>query len=272
MTKLLLYILLLLFIFPSLNFAQQNNTIPVSPEAAALTKMVDYPVNLNTGVPDIYIPFYEINVGGLKLPITLQYHAGGFKINERATRAGLGWSLSTDLQITRTVNGLDDFKNGIGYLSNNLARTYYPDNTCPGCRYPVYTTAEANALAIGAKDAAPDRFTYQLLDKSGSFYFQKDHLGTGYEIVPVPFDNIKIQYDNGAFIITDTDGTIYYFGSSGSGNELSKGIEMSGSIDEVGNCFGTDCVRSAWKCLRIVNSTRTDEITFTLLWTGTYFI
>ena len=78
-------------------------------EAAALAKMVNYPVYLNTGVPDISIPLYTIETGGMVLPVTLQYHAGGFKINEHSTRAGLGWSLSCDLQITRTINGLDDF-------------------------------------------------------------------------------------------------------------------------------------------------------------------
>lgn len=83
--------------------------VPVSPEAAALAKMVNYPVNLNTGVPDISIPLYTIEAGGMVLPVTLQYHAGGFKINEHSTRTGLGWSLSCDLQITRTINGRDDF-------------------------------------------------------------------------------------------------------------------------------------------------------------------
>src|SRR5690606_32576891 len=112
-----------ILIFPFLSYGQPTNIVPVSPEAAALTKMVDYPINMNTGVPDISIPFYEINVGGLKLPITLQYHAGGFKINEQSTRSGLGWSLSSDLQITRTVNGLDDLTGNNGYINNNLVKT-----------------------------------------------------------------------------------------------------------------------------------------------------
>ena len=53
--------------------------IPVSPEAAALAKMVNYPVNFNTGVPDISVPLYTLQAGGLSLPITLSYHAGGLK-------------------------------------------------------------------------------------------------------------------------------------------------------------------------------------------------
>ncbi|WP_256012529.1 hypothetical protein [Desertivirga xinjiangensis] len=87
---------------------QTKSILPVSPEAAALAKMVEYPVDLNTGIPNIQVPIYDINIGGMSLPVKLTYHSGGFKINEQATRAGLGWSLSSDLQISRTINGIDD--------------------------------------------------------------------------------------------------------------------------------------------------------------------
>lgn len=251
---------------------QVPSAIPMSPEAAALAKSVDYPVNMNTGVPDISIPFYEINVGGMKLPITLQYHAGGFRINEQATRAGLGWSLSSDLQITRTVNGQDDLVPTSGYVANSMMKAYYPNpSSCPSCDYPLLSTspfpyANAYDLAMGNKDGMPDKFNYKLLDKSGSFFFQKNSAGTGYTIVPVPFDNIKIEYNDGQFIITDTDGTTYYFGETGGGDVntlLAKGIEISGSIGDLGGC--TNCVRSAWRCKRIENNTQSDEIVFSYM-------
>lgn len=198
--------------------AQPNKIVPVSPEAAALSKMINYPVNLNTGIPDISIPLHEITAGKLVLPITLQYHAGGFRINERATRSGLGWSLSSDLQITRAVNGLDDFKAVSGYLANALVKSKdtlrnYQDNN----EYPLYSVTPAPYrnqydIATGEKDGSPDKFNYKLLNKSGSFYFQKNNSGTDYTIVPVPYDDIKITWNRGQFKIVDTDGTIYFFG------------------------------------------------------------
>lgn len=252
--------------------SQDNSQIvPVSPEAAALAKMVNYPINHNTGIPDIRIPFYEINVGGLKLPIELVYHAGGFRINEQATRAGLGWSLSSDLQITRTVNGLDDFKGmNRGYIGNQLTRSFYRNGgSCPSCPYPFWSSStlfpffNAYELAMGLKDGMPDKFNYKLLNKSGSFYFMKNDAGTGYAIVPVPHDNIRIQFDNGRFIITDSDGTVYHFGAPGTGLDTDHlkdyGIETSSSSSG-GTC--TDCVRTAWKCKKIINATGTDEIVF----------
>ena len=39
---------------------------PVSPSASALQKFTDYPVNLNTGLIDISIPIYRININGIK--------------------------------------------------------------------------------------------------------------------------------------------------------------------------------------------------------------
>jgi|GEM_PF-1015675 len=247
-------------------FAQESpNVVPVSPEAAALAKMVNYPVNMNTGIPDINIPFYEIKVGGMSLPITLNYHAGGFKINEQATRAGLGWSLSSDLQVTRSINGLDDLNPGKGYISNNLMKAYYSNSTtCSSCPYPLWSTspfpfANAYDLAMGQKDGMPDKFNYKLLGKSGSFYFQKNDAGTSHEIVPVPYDNIRIVYDNGRFIITDSDGTVYYFGETGGGVDLDNhhlvGREFSGDLT------GGSSV-TAWKCKKIVNATGTDQINF----------
>ncbi|SDD44155.1 hypothetical protein [Niabella drilacis] len=242
-------------------YTQETKLTPVTPEAAALTKMVNYPVDYNTGVPDIRIPFYEINVGNIKLPVDLVYHAGGFRINEQATRAGLGWSLSSDLQITRTINGKDDFSQG-GYLNNPLVKTYYRNGSfCPGCAYSD-SYQESYYLATGEKDASPDKFNYRLLNKSGSFYFQKNIAGSGYTIVPVPFDNIKIQFNNGQFIITDTDGTTYYFGTPGTGSvsqALAGGMEISGA-DASGSCPA--CVTSAWKCKSIFSAQGIEEISF----------
>src|SRR5687768_6210032 len=92
-------------------------------------------------------------------------------------------------------------------------------------------------IATGQVDGMPDKFYYKLLNKSGSFYFLKNDAGNGYTIVPVPYDNIRIEYSNGKFTITDTDGTIYTFGSEGSvstSDMASKGLELSGnSITEL---------------------------------------
>lgn len=239
---------LLLLVTGPFMYGQTPNIVPVSPEASALAKMVNYPVSLNTGLPDISIPLYKIESGGMTLPVALNYHPGGFKINERSTSVGLGWSLSCDLQITRTINGLDDIagstSGGTGYIANSKMA---------GGAYPLYDgSSSAYDIAAGLVDGMPDKFNYKLLNKSGSFYFQKNSSGSGYTIVPVPYDNIKITYDstNDGFIIIDTDGTQYTFG--GSTAKEYTGYSTDSNVDNT----------TAWKCTQVANATNTDVISF----------
>jgi hypothetical protein len=50
-----------------------------SPNAAALEKFVEFPTANYTGVPDISIPIYQIGAKGVKVPISISYHAGALK-------------------------------------------------------------------------------------------------------------------------------------------------------------------------------------------------
>lgn len=223
--------------------------MPVSPEAATLTKMVNYPVSYYTGIPDIRIPLYEIEVGELKLPITLQYHAGGFKINEKSTRVGLGWSLSCDLQITREINGLDDFAYN-GYKNNTkMTSAPYPFYDYQNVPFPNFNKYE---IANGQIDGQPDKFYYKLLDKSGSFFIAKNATGTGCSFIPIPHDNVRIEFQEPNFIITDSDGTKYYFGSNNSAERSRETTTVTGSLGSI----------TTWKCIRIVNSLGRVEFSF----------
>ena len=48
--------------------------IPPSPNAASLGQFGNIPVNMSAGLPNISIPLYEANQGGLILPISLFYN------------------------------------------------------------------------------------------------------------------------------------------------------------------------------------------------------
>ncbi|MEH3114022.1 hypothetical protein [Pedobacter terrae] len=248
-----LFLLVVLLLVHHFANAQSQAKVPVSPEAAALTKMVNYPVNFNTGIPDISVPLYNVQAGNLSLPIKLSYHAGGFKIHERATRSGMGWSLSSDIQITRSVNGMDDLDQ-FGYIHNSKIKVYRVGEEY--YRYPINigNGLDCHKIAIGELDGMPDKFNYKLLNKSGSFYFRKDGSGEGYTIVPVPFDNIRVIFSDGEFTIVDNDGTSYYFGSKGAmhvDDRAAKGIEF------------TNNVKTTFKCVKIENANKTETINFT---------
>ncbi|MBI2273957.1 MAG: hypothetical protein HYU70_09190 [Bacteroidetes bacterium] len=181
--------------------------LPPSPNAAAFEKYGNYPVNMYTGVPQISIPLYEIQVGSLKLPITLNYHASGFKVSERASRMGLGWSLDGTGAISRRVMGKPDEQDG-NYLNAATVRN-------------SSTISSTNAddllylrfVSEGAKDAEPDIFSYRFPGKSGKFLFNQQN---NYAPVMLPYDPIKINLirptsTTALFDITNESGTIFRF-------------------------------------------------------------
>jgi hypothetical protein len=77
----------------------------VSPTAASLGKFADIPVNYNNGLPQISIPITTVREAELQLPVTLQYHASGMKVEEVASWVGLNWTLSAGGVINRQVMG-----------------------------------------------------------------------------------------------------------------------------------------------------------------------
>jgi hypothetical protein len=241
-------------------YAQTEKIIPSSPEAAALTKMLNYPVSNNTGVPDITIPFYNVECGGMTMPISMSYHAGGFKITEQASSIGLGWSLSTDIQITREINGIDDF-HPMGYIGNNNVNYYSGNSSVPFPNSTLETDAIKFRLATGGEDGEPDKFYYKLLNKAGCFYFLKNQNQPGYSIITAPYTNIQVQFNNHQFIITDVDGTKYYFGTPG---VIGAGGEQQSAADgfELSSMDGSGGILTGWKCKRIVNARNTHEINF----------
>src|SRR4051812_19271228 len=81
------------------------SAIPPSPEASALGKYGDIQVSLATGIPNISIPFFDINTNDFSLKLNLSYHASGIKVEEIAPSTGLGWSLNAGGVITRVIRG-----------------------------------------------------------------------------------------------------------------------------------------------------------------------
>lgn len=62
----------------------------MSPESASMAVDVDYPVSLYTGVLNINIPLYTLEVDGFQLPLNLKYHASGIRANQEASWVGFG--------------------------------------------------------------------------------------------------------------------------------------------------------------------------------------
>ena len=233
----------ILSIIPSQVWAQYNQVNIYPPEAASLMRNVDYPIGHLTGMPDIRIPLHSINAGSLTLPLEISFHIDNFiRANQMPGSVGAGWSLSSELQVTRTINGKDDLRPE-GYCSTSTVPSNYYSNNFP---YQQRTRQQLKYMIDGYADEEPDKFYYQLLRKSGAFYFQKQPDGS-FKPIPVPFNGVKINYSNGQFTIIDTDGTTYVFSTS--------------KIDTSDDAPGVDHIL-AWKCEGIKNAAGIQEITF----------
>ena len=89
--------------------AQDILPTPPTPQAAQFIRYGEIPVGHTTGVPQIEIPIYTISAGLIDIPISISYHASGFKVNDVASPVGLGWVLNANgWLISRIVQGIPD--------------------------------------------------------------------------------------------------------------------------------------------------------------------
>src|ERR1044071_6336887 len=120
--------------------------IPPSPEAASLGKYGFWPVSNYTGIPNISIPVYTIDAGSYSLPVSINYHAGGVKIDEKSSWVGTNWTLLAGGAINVTVVGKPD-----AFNSEKNLKDYYE----LGDDYQDYSFI-ASSLREGGADTEQD--------------------------------------------------------------------------------------------------------------------
>jgi YD repeat-containing protein len=185
-----------------------KNVIPPSPNAASLGKYAEWPVNLYTGVPSIDIPLYQIQGRSISLPISLSYHASGFKVGEVASSMGLGWSLNAGGMISRSVRSLPDDAPEMGYFDFRM-RFVTPDNPTPAVVAGASYEQNLAWIANGERDIEQDIYTLNALGKSYKLHFLAN--GT---IFTTPTSQIKVNpnFATNTWTVVFEDGTILTFG------------------------------------------------------------
>ncbi|GAA0558502.1 hypothetical protein [Chitinophaga japonensis] len=206
----------------------------VAPEVASLGKFGNIPVSPCTGIPGISIPVYNISVGKITLPISLDYHAAGIRVDETASCVGLGWSLNANGMIYRTMVGRPDEESGTGYIASPDAHSVVMSKGT----YATYLFKIHKGLA----DAEPDIFQYNFNGQSGKFIFKHDG-----SVMEIPASNNKIVYSGGNFTITNDNGDVYIFDEK----QLSQSSEVT-----------TPIYTSHWRLTKIVAANTTDTIYF----------
>lgn len=218
----------ILFLFTCLfSFSQPVNNwvkdvVQQPPNAAALFKYTDVPVDYASGLPSIGVPVHSLQHGPVPVNISLSYHAQGMKVAENASWVGLGWNLSAGGQIARTVLGApDESAHGYYFRGHHVG----PFFSCPDmnkCWWLHGLVCGVTTQGWGTsqypyvpQDLEPDLFSYSFDGYSGKFIIDKDH--TIRLIDPtndVKIEPVTVSANNtiDEFIIRTPNGIKYYFG------------------------------------------------------------
>ncbi len=252
------HVLLSLFFSLGLTYAQDlKQIVPPNPDVASLFKSVITPVTEYSGLPNVNVPLYTLQEGGISIPLSLSYATGGIQVSEESGHVGLGWALNAGGAITRSINGGDDFALTYGYLIHNEARPDIPPERDPvnnAWRPDTHAFLSSTETGIPSDDTCafdlegggtkeypfpvpevddydfmPDLFHFNFNGYSGSFVFKKGPTSNSVfllnkkdvyiELVP----NATSGISDDAFQVITEDGTIYDFAKLGY-SDITEGI------------------------------------------------
>ncbi|MDO6433268.1 hypothetical protein Q4E93_21840 [Flavitalea sp. BT771] len=238
-----------------------SQTIPAtldfkSPEVAAFNRHIETPVSTYTGVPSISVPLYEMNIKGVKVPITLDYHAGGIRVDQEATIVGLGWSLNFGGEISRAVRGAPDDKAYFGATGTNSVEGFNSSPSSSNNDKNIRSQAVYDAKQALTIDFMPDMFYYSVLGYSGRFMFSQQQN----KFILFPKEDINVQQTSNpvnsygigrafySWNLQLPDGTSVDFGKDAVTSQIPSG--------------GTVNTKSSWQ-IKTIRNIYNDSITYT---------
>lgn len=205
------------------NFQKMVDFLPPAPNASAIIKHAAISLNKNTGSPTINIPLFTIKGTKLSVPMSIGYSSTGIKVDEIASRVGMGWALNAGGVVTRTVRGWVDDNNTM----------LVPPNSMAGGNCGTYAFLEnvATSSNTGVYDSEPDLYNFNANGISGSFVFDANG-----QPVLIPAEKYKIVKDlarpDWNFKITGTDGIIYYFGGTSATEKTKRNSTCGKTYDQ----------------------------------------
>ncbi|NER14551.1 hypothetical protein GWK08_13940 [Leptobacterium flavescens] len=244
MRTIILYILFIGFLYPNAySQTELPNIVPLSPNAASIAKYGEIPISYFTGLPNINIPVFDIVSTELSLPLSLNYHSGGNKVEAIASWVGLGWSLNNIPSISRNVRGIPDEGTG-GYFSKFQGKTvkelWDENDSGNSTSYDQFRAY----LYQREVDSEPDIFYYNLPTESGKFFYNQE----SDEFVTFPKSNVKITRNGNNYNLRTQDGVEYVF-------DIREMTTARG-----GALFNP--IISSWYSSKMISANRRDTISF----------
>ncbi|WP_428330294.1 DUF5977 domain-containing protein [Mucilaginibacter sp.] len=207
------------FFFGKINLIAQINQAassgdiysPPSPNASALLKYANVPVDEHAGIASVVLPIDKLSGRQLSVPVTLSYHGSGNKVQDLASNVGLGFVLNSGGVITRVMRGLpDESAHGYQYYGTKVSSN-------------SIDSAYLNATMNNNIDGEPDMFYFNFLGHTGKMVI--DTLGNaqylpdqGIRVIRHPIHN-NPDSTNNSWVLKDLYGVTYEFGSDTSARE-----------------------------------------------------
>ncbi len=246
-----------------------------SPEVNKFEQYMNMPVNLVSGTPQVSIPIYTLEYGGMSLPISLEYDASGVKVESIASSVGQNWSLNVGGVVSRNAKGAPD-EGAVSWSAKSIIdiNGYYKDyglskldlllnnfSNINNARYTqfVWWLEDVNA---GKKDAQPDLFYFSTPEGGSKFVFNEQR-----KVVYLENTDFMIQEDYvpsyfRTWLVTSPKGTKYKFGlDTGTNFGVNNAVEKNytnQSIDEI--VFDTNYIINSWFLTEISNFTSSSKI------------
>ena len=263
----------LLIIITTISQGQNNTDLrPVvkSPEVNKFEQYMNMPVNMVSGTPQVNIPIYTLEYGGMTLPISLEYDASGVKVENIASSVGQNWSLNVGGVVSRIVKGAPDdgdyLVNGLNYDLNikGFYRDYgltKLDNALGNASTYGNFIGWLQDCAKGKQDAQPDLFYFSTPQGGTKFVFNKNR-----EVVYLENTDFLIKEDFvtnfRSWAATAPNGIQYKFGlnnaSSNSDNIVEQNFTNQGKNDAVNY---TNFISNAWFLTEISSPITNNKIT-----------
>lgn len=210
--------------------------LPPAPNASAITKYGDASINKNTGAPNINIPLFTVKGIKLSTTISLGYSSTGIKVDEIASRVGMGWAINAGGVITRTMRGIADETNTRHYpyapIGTNWATVSYMNR--------IKESAPNNGY-----DSEPDIFNFSCNGNSGSFVYDG---GGNYLLVNKNGTKVESNFTYNAtwnFKLTTPDGIVYLFGGP-------DAVEKTKRLEGCGKSYNS-FIPTAWYLTKILH-------------------
>lgn len=238
----LISILPVKILFAQTQSDEKPNILPPSPTAMQIERYSMIAASLSSGASNAKIPLSSFTSSNVTIPVSLNYSSTGLKVDQVASRVGLGWTLEAGGIVSRSVFGAPD-----------ESRPY----SAPPAGFPQVTGQPLRDYIEAAKmeafDTQPDLYSFNFGSYSGRFIiingvFQK-----------LQQNALKLEGSpTTGFKITTPAGIKYYFNT----------VESSSSINS-GNLLYRQQIDNAWYLSKIEHPNG-DKIFFKYS-TATYF-